>query len=143
MITRKELDSLIKSLPRNISQEEWRTAACVATGVSYDKSLPDIIKTYSINSEVAKKWWNQFNFNDFGSPEPTKKKKGKTSQVLSDFVKNNIGKTITANLIADECKVSLPTVYNFINSNRSWFKKVGRGLYLVLDAEEERKNAKK
>lgn len=143
MITRKELDSLIKSLPKTLSQEEWRVAACVVTGVSYGKTLADIIKNYSINSDLAKKWWIQFNFNDFSSPEPEKKKRSKTSSVLADFIKNKIGDNISPNQIAEDCKVSLPTVYNFINANRSWFKKAGRGLYTILDAEEERKNAKK
>lgn len=144
MITRKELDLLIKSLPKGLDAEEWRVAACVATGVSYGKQLHEIVKQYSINASLAKKWWNTFNFNDFGAPEVKKeKKKGKSGSVIHSFISSRVGESITPNFIADECSLSLPTVYNYINANRSSFKKVSRGTYQILDEEEERKKAGK
>ena len=142
MITRNELDRLVSCLPKNLSTEERRIATCVATGAHYDKSLPEIVKFYSLNRETATEWWDKFNFNDFNKSK-TFEKKSKPQKVLQDFVKSNINQEVTANHLAEACEVSLPTVYTFITNNRGWFKKIARGLYLIVDAEKEREKQKK
>lgn len=142
MITRTELDQLVRNLPKTLTQDEWRIAACVATGVHYEKSLPEIARFYSLNIESCRKWWDHFNFNDVGLPTE-EKRKSKPQKSLQEYLKLNIGNTVTVIAIAETCQVSSPTTYNFINTNRSWFKKVGRGSYLIVDADKEREMSKK
>jgi hypothetical protein len=143
MITRIELDRLIKSLPSNgLEDDEWRTAASVATGVYYEKNLPDIIKFYSLKQELATKWWDRFNFSDVGLLKETSRK-SKPQKILELYIKENIGKEVTVKILSEECKVSLPTVYSFIDSHRHWFKKLSRGKYEIIDADKEREMAKK
>jgi hypothetical protein len=141
VITRNELDRLIKNLPTDLSQEEWRIAASVATGVHNEKSLQEIVKLYAINKDIAAEWWEKFNFSDVSKKENAPRKKKK--KLLAEFVSSNIGNVITAEMFAKECEVSAPTVYNYINANRSSFKKVGRGQYEVIDSNKERELAKK
>lgn len=142
MITRNELDRLVSCLPKDLSTEDRRIASAVATGAHHDKSLPEIIKFYSLNKDTAKEWWDRFNFNDFGKSK-TVEKKNKPQKALQEFIKSNIGQEVSANYLAETCEVSLPTVYSFINNNRSWFKKVGRGKYEIIDSEKEREKVKK
>jgi hypothetical protein len=142
MITRNQLDQIVKSLPKTLSSDEWRTAASVATGAHHDKSLLETIKFYSLNKDLAMFWWEKF---DLKSEKPLEviAKKSKPKKALTDFVKINIGSSITAQTLADKCSVSLPTVYSFITSNRGWFKKTGRGLYEIIDSDKEREKVKK
>jgi hypothetical protein len=142
MISRIELDRLIKSLPKEgLVDDEWRAAASVATGVFHEKNLPDIIKFYSLNESLAKKWWDRFNFSDIGLARE-KSKKSKPQIILDSYVKNNIGQTVTVKLLAEDCDVSTPTIYSYLDSNRHWFKKISRGTYEIIDAEKEREKAK-
>lgn len=142
MITRNQLDKIIEALPRNLSPDEWRTASSVATGVHYEKSLPELIKFYSLNKDLAFAWWQKLGLGD-NKAEATSVKKGKPKKVLDDYLKSNIGQHVSAQALADVCKVSLPTVYTFINGNRSWFKKISRGVYEIIDADKEREKVKK
>lgn len=143
MITRTELDRLIKSLPKQgLAEDEWRTAASVATGAHYEKTLSDIIKFYSLDTEVATKWWDQFNFSDAGLAKESTRK-SKPQKVLDSFVRSNVGLLISIKTLSESCGVSVPTVYGFVDSHRHWFKKIGRGRYEIIDAEKEREMAKK
>lgn len=140
MLNIQEAEKLIKKIPRGISPEENRTACSVITGVRDGKSLKELIHYYSLNAEMAERWWNRFNFSDV-APEEKKRRGGKTAK-LDEYIKSNFGKTLKSNDIIEQCEITTPTLYNYINSNRHFFKKVARGTYLILDPEAERKEAK-
>lgn len=94
-----------------------------------------------IAEEDALYWWEHFGF-DIDMSKPTKKKrKDKTNSILS-FLKNNVGNEVTVKQLVEECSISSPTAYKFINENIGWFKKARRGVYEVVDADEERRKAK-
>lgn len=142
MITRAEVDKLVKSLPRNLPPEEWRTAASVATGVSHSKSLPEIISFYHVDRELAEKWWDRFNFDDLGLAKSSSKK-SKPQKVLLDYIQAHIGDIVSVKALSEACEVSTPTVYGFLDSHRGWFKKSARGKYEIIDANKEREISKK
>lgn len=142
MITRNQLDQVILSLPKDLSADEWRTAASVMTGVYYEKTLAELIKFYSLNKNLAFIWWQKLGFGD-DKNEIVAPKKNKPKKLLSEYINSNVGTSVSAQDLADVCKVSLPTVYTFINANRSWFKKLSRGLYEIVDADKEREKVKK
>jgi predicted transcriptional regulator of viral defense system len=73
--------------------------------------------------------------------KPVKKRSNKKEEVIY-FIKQNIGETLTPAEIAEACEISMPTMYNFINSNIGYFKKVKRGVYEIVDAENERRKAR-
>ena len=74
--------------------------------------------------------------------KPTKKRSSKKNEIF-EFLKGNIGEVLTPTEIAEACEISMPTMYNFINSNIGWFKKVKRGVYEIVNADEERKAARR
>lgn len=137
MLSHQEAERLIRSVPREVSTHDMRIAASVVTGVRDDKTLSEIIKYYWLPEEDAKKWWEFFGFDNLKQRE--RSKRTDKASIVSDFVRENIGKTFTVKKICDLLKISNPTFYNFFNSNRQYFKKVSRGEYLIVDPEEERK----
>lgn len=138
----RNVNKMINTLPKPIDQEEYRTAASIISGFYSNKTLNEIIKHYSLSKESSYKWWNYFGFNS-NQTNNNKAKKGSKSSSLDSFVKENIGKTFKSNEILSICDITNPTLYNYINANRGYFKKVGRGLYEIIDASEERSKVKK
>lgn len=141
MITQKELEDLLKKLPKNLSHEDHRVACSVATGVRDGKTLAEIIKYYWLPQDLAHEWWIKFNF-DKSAPVERRKRGSKTAK-LDLFIKENIGKTISSNEIIEKCEITTPTFYNYMNANRGFFKKESRGMYTILDPSKERETAKK
>lgn len=142
MISIHQANNLIKNLPKNLSSEEWRTAACVVTGFSYGRTLKQITEFYSLKFDEAKSWWDEFNFSEVSSPESSPKKKNKKNK-LSKFIESNIGKVLSTKEMIEAAEVSQPTLYKFINDNRSNFRKVGRGIYEIVDTKKIREEEKK
>lgn len=142
MISIHQANNLIKNLPKTLTSEEWRTAACVVTGFSYGRSLKQITEFYSLKFEEAKSWWEEFNFSEASSPELAPKKKDKKNK-LSKFIDSNIGKVLSTKEMVEITEVSQPTLYKFINENRGNFRKVGRGIYEIIDAKKIREEEKK
>lgn len=140
MLSFQEAEKLINKIPQNIDNEDRRAACSVITGVRDDKPLSDIIKYYWLPEETAKKWWDFFGFSDIKATE--RKKRGIKTAKLDSFIKSNIGKTFTSNELIEKCEITTPTLYNYINANRGYFKKISRGTYLILDPEAERKQEK-
>lgn len=140
MLSQLEVEKLIARVPRSSAPEDHRAAASVAIGARDDKSLVEIIKYYGINKELAVKWWTFFGFE--GDMKLEKKKRGNKSSSLQDFIKANIGETLSSSDIIEKCGISTPTFYNYMNANRGQFKRVSRGSYLILDPSKERKEAK-
>lgn len=144
MISLQEKERLVKIVNQNHhlqKPELSRAGYCVITGYYDSKTLAEICAYYMVGQEDAMHWWNYFGFNSEMSKTTKKKRKDKANSVVS-YLKDNVGNEITANDIAENCSISLPTVYKFINDNAGWFKKVKRGLYEVVDAEDERRKAK-
>jgi len=94
-----------------------------------------------ISEEDGRYWWDQFGFNEEMSKPTKKRTKSKTSDIF-DYLKSKAGQEITVKQFTEECSISSPTAYKFINENVGWFKKVKRGLYEVVDGDEERRKAK-
>jgi hypothetical protein len=143
MISIHQANTLIKNLPNNLTSEEWRTAACVVTGFSYGRPLKQIVEFYSLKFDDAKKWWEKFNFSEISPSEPVPVRKKDKKNKLSNFVEKNIGKVLSTKEMADGAEVSQPTLYKFINENRGHFRKVGRGMYEIVDAKKVREVEKK
>lgn len=133
---RKKIESLIRQIPPNVDQESYRIAASIATGAANGRTLKEIAKYYSLPMSAAQTWWEYFNFGTDTSKE--RNRRGAKTASIESFVKSNIGKTFKSSEIVDICNITNPTLYNFINANRGWFKKTGRGEYLIVDQNEER-----
>ena len=140
MLNQLEVEKLIASVPKSSSPEDHRAAASVAIGVRDDKSLAEIVKYYGINKELAIKWWTFFGLE--GDSKLEKKKRGNKSSTIETYIKAHIGDTVSSADIIEECQISTPTFYNFMNTNRGYFKRVNRGLYTIVDPVQERKEAK-
>lgn len=144
MISLQEREKLVKIVNHTRfphRPERGRAGYCVIIGYYEGKSLSEICAYYMIAEEDALYWWEHFGF-DIDMSKPTKKKrKDKTNSILS-FLKNNVGNEVTVKQLVEECSISSPTAYKFINENIGWFKKVRRGVYEVVDADEERRKAK-
>jgi len=143
MISLVERERLVKIVYQNHSQtnpERTRAGCCVATGYYNEKSLPEICAYYQVSQDDGLYWWEYFGFNS-ELAKPAKRKKRKQSDIFA-FLKENSGKKITVKQLVEECSISSPTAYKFINENPGWFKKVKRGVYEVVNADEERRKAK-
>jgi hypothetical protein len=131
---------LINMIPAETVGEDLRAAYSIITGIRDDKSLPQIITYYSLSEELALKWYKFFSLenNNLNS----KKKKGRKGKDLINYVKSNVGKTITPKSVIEELDISLPTFYNFYNANRGFFKKIKRGEFEIVDPNLERSISK-
>lgn len=136
-----EITKLVKTIPTNISQEEQRIAASVATGYFYNKSLKECISFYSLNPDTAIYWWNKFGFEKVDQTEKASKKKKAKSFI--EFIDSNVGKIVSMKALSEELSISMPTAYKYVSDNRSAFKKVGHGKYEIVDTKKERVESKK
>lgn len=142
MISFQEQERLIKIVNAQHSSEnseKTRAGASVVVGYRDEKSLKQIIGHYQIKEEDAQYWWDFFGFAT-GKLE-TKTKTRKKNHIF-EYLKENAGSQISVKDLCENCSISQPTAYKFINDNIGWFKKVKRGLYQIIDADEERKKEK-
>lgn len=140
MLSIQEAEKLIQRIPSNISPESRRAACSIITGVKDGKSLKEITTYYWLSNELAQEWWDFFNFSDVRPVE--KKKRGAKTSKLDIFIKSNIGKTLKSTEIIEQCEITTPTLYNYINANRGYFKKVSRGTYEIINPDLERRASK-
>jgi signal recognition particle subunit SEC65 len=76
---------------------------------------------------------------DFSSKKPEKSgRRTSKTKMIEDYLAKNVGKIINFAEVATELNVSTPTIYNFYNANRLYFKKVSRGSFEILDPKAER-----
>lgn len=118
-----------------------RIAASVFYGYYKGWNLQKIIKYYSLPKEAAKEFWQRFNFLEKGGEEKVTRTRSKQDSIVG-FLKTNVGKVVTPAEVSKDINISLPTFYNFYNSNRHYFKKVQRGKFEILNPEVERAEAK-
>ena len=144
MISFQEKEKLVRIVNHSYHPqrpERGRAGYCVIIGYYENKSLSEICSYYMISEEDGLYWWNHFGFNEEMS-KPTKKKSKNKSADIFNYLKSKAGQEITVKQFTEECSISSPTAYKFINENIGWFKKVKRGVYEVVDADEERRKAK-
>ena len=144
MISFQEKEKLVKIVNHSYHPqrpERGRAGYCVIIGYYENKSLSEICSYYMISEEDGLYWWNHFGFNEEMSKTTKKKSKNKSADIFN-YLKSKAGKEITVKQFTEECSISSPTAYKFINENIGWFKKVKRGVYEVVDADEERRKAK-
>lgn len=140
MLTRTQIDQCISRIPEKTGSDERRAAYSVITGFAEGKSVSEIASYYSLTEEVISYWMSYF---DFQSSK--KKGNGKRSSktiVIEKHLAENVGKRVNFADLAKELSISVPTVYNFYNANRSYFKKIGRGNFEIIDPKILRANEK-
>lgn len=140
MLSRSEVEGYIKQIPKGITSDEWRYASATITGFSEDKSVSEISGYYSIDKDIVKYWMDYFNFTNI--KEQKSSKRSSKTKVIQDYLNKNEGKIINFAKLADELNISTPTVYNYYNSNRAYFKKINRGTFEILNPKNERKISK-
>lgn len=136
MLTRAQIDSYVKEVPTDIEADDKRAAYATITGYGEDKSVAEIAQYYSISRDTVLKWMNYFNFSN--DKTNSKGKRSSKTKMIESYLSSNVGKTVTPKQVAEEVGMSLPTFYNFYNANRSYFKKVKRGEFEILDPKAER-----
>jgi transposase len=136
MLTRAQIDSYVKEVPENIDADERRAAYATITGFGEDKSVAEIAQYYSLTRDIVIKWMDYFEFTS--QKQEAAAKRSSKSKKIESYLKDNVGKTVTPKQVAEEVGMSLPTFYNFYNANRSYFKKVKRGEFEILDPKAER-----
>lgn len=135
MITDKKIGEILATDYRNASGEEQRVVSSALTAVKYNMSASEASKYYGVPVSTIEKIWEKHGLS--GKPA-TAVKKSRKSNVIESWLKENIGKTITPKDIVEATGISMPTFYNFYNSNVGYFKKIKRGQFEVLDPKVER-----
>lgn len=138
MFTQQVAESLEKRIPLDIKGEDRRAAYSTIAGCRDGKTVKEICSYYSVSEDLVNKWIQYLNI-ETGTRQ-VGKKRGRKSTDLTQYVKSNVGKTISAKSISEELGISLPTFYNFYNANRGFFKKIKRGEFEILNPENLRKS---
>jgi hypothetical protein len=144
MISLVEKERLVKIVNHSYhpdQPERGRAGYCVVIGYFNEKSFKEICSYYQVSEEDASYWWEYFGF-DKTKVQPERKRRAKQNDIFL-YLKNHVGEEITVKTLSEDCGISNPTAYKFLSDNIGWFKKIKRGVYEVIDAEEERKNAKR
>lgn len=139
MLSQQEENKYISAIPSEIDGEDRRAAYSVISGFRDQKSKAQIASYYSLSVDLVEKWYKFFNFNETGTQKKSGRGSKKTNAVLN-FVQQNPGRIVTPKEVVAELNVSLPTFYNFFNSNRQYFKKLKRGEFEIVNPEDTRNN---
>ena len=136
MISQSTVEKLTKQIPMEATGEDRRAAYCVLGGIRDGKSAREITRYYSVELSLVEKWMNFFNIESDSST--AKAKRGRKGKDLNNYIKSNIGRTVTPKTVSEELGISLPTFYNFYNANRGFFKKIKRGEFQIINPDEAR-----
>jgi len=131
----KIYDVFMAKLDLSIPEME-RTGSSVFYGYHKNWTLPKIITYYNLNTNLASQVWSMFEFKQKGGVKMNKTRSKK--EVITAYLKQNVGQIITPAKVSEDVQISLPTFYNFYNANRHFFKKTGRGQFEILNPEIER-----
>lgn len=131
----KMYDTFIAKLDLSIPEME-RTGSAVFYGYYKNWALPKIITYYNLNSNLALNVWSMFGFKQKGGVKVNKTRSKK--EVITTYLKQNVGQIVTPAKVSEDVQISLPTFYNFYNANRHFFRKTGRGQFEILNPEAER-----
>lgn len=135
MITDKKIGEILANEYRNVSGDEQRVVSSALTAIKYNMSASEASKYYGVPVSTIETIWAKHGF--VGKTSTTVKKSRK-SNVIESWLKENIGKTITPKDVVEATGISMPTFYNFYNSNVGYFKKIKRGQFEILDPKVER-----
>lgn len=133
---RVEFEKIHQQLISQIPVNDHRIASSVIYGHYKDWSPQKTCKYYSISMEEYNYYAEKFNFKQRMVKEMAGRKSKQDNIV--NFLKVNVGKVVTPVQVATDTEISLPTFYNFYNANRSYFKKVKRGHFEIVNPKEER-----
>lgn len=131
----KIYDTFIGKLDLSTPDME-RTGSAVFYGYHKNWTLPKIVSHYNLSKDLAFNAWSTFGFEQKGGVKVNKTRSKK--EVITAYLKQNVGQIVTPAKISEDVKISLPTFYNFYNANRHFFKKTGRGQFEILNPEVER-----
>lgn len=131
----KIYDVFMAKLDLSIPEME-RTGSSVFYGYHKNWALPKIVTYYNLNTNLASQAWSTFGFKQKGGVKVNKTRSKK--EVITAYLKQNVGQIITPAKVSEDVQISLPTFYNFYNANRHFFKKTGRGQFEILNPEIER-----
>ncbi len=134
-----DFDKIYQKLISQIPVNDHRVASCVIYGHYRDWGVQKTCKYYGISIEEYNYYSNIFNFKQRMVKEVSGRKSKQDNIV--NFLKVNVGRVVTPVQVATDTEISLPTFYNFYNANRSYFKKVKRGHFEIVNPEVERANA--
>lgn len=134
MLSKIEENEYIKNIPSEAVGEDRRAAYSVISGYRDDKNPEQIASYYTVSIDLVVKWYEFFGFGKVS--EAGQKKRGRKTKDISGYLKSNIGKIVTPKSVSEELEISLPTFYNFYNSNRHMFKKVKRGEFEIINPSE-------
>jgi hypothetical protein len=135
----KEFDAIFNKLIALVPVLNHREAASVIYGHYRGWSPSKTIKYYSIDEQIYSKYAELFKFKE-KVVNQVSGRKSKQDNIVN-FLNGNVGKVITPVQLATDVEISLPTFYNFYNANRSYFKKVKRGHFEIVDPKVERANS--
>jgi hypothetical protein len=135
----KEFDAIFNKLIASVPVSNQREAASVIYGHYKGWAPSKTIKYYNIDEEIYSTYAEFFKFRE----KVVNKMAGRKSKQDSivNFLNGNVGKVVTPVQLATDVQISLPTFYNFYNANRSYFKKVKRGHFEIIDPKVERANS--
>lgn len=135
MITDKKIGEILANEYRHVSGDEQRLVSSALTAIKYNMSASEASKYYGVPVSTIEGIWAKHGFT---GKTPTTAKKSRKSNVIESWLKENIGKTITPKDVVEATGISMPTFYNFYNSNVGYFKKIKRGQFEILDPKAER-----
>lgn len=139
MLTDQEIKNYLANMPKNTDPEVWRYIASCLSGIRDNLSAKEVSSYYNVPIEFSNNFYETSNFSIERKVRGSRKEK---NNKIFDYLKSNIGKTITPKDFCDTLEVSLPTFYNFFNANRGWFKKVKRGQFEIINEPENRVSVK-
>lgn len=93
-----------------------------------------------LNEQLRQDWLDFYNGVRVEDRSP-KKRKDKSAR-LAAFVKANPGMQVTPQELVNKTEAAIGTVYAWMSDNRSLFRKLGAGTYLIIDSDAERAAAK-
>lgn len=131
----KIYDVFMAKLDLSIPEME-RTGSAVFYGYHKNWALPKIVSHYNLNANLALNAWSMFGFKQKGGTKVNKTRSKK--EVITAYLKQNVGQIVTPAKLSEDVQISLPTFYNFYNANRHFFRKTGRGQFEILNPETER-----
>lgn len=136
MITDKEIDQILRTVP----SDEQREVSSALIGARDNMTPQEIAKYYSMPVENVIKYWEKYDVTTTAGIN--KGKRAKKSGLIESFLKENYGKTITPHDVVSATGISMPTFYNFFNTNRGYFKKIKRGQFEIINPDKEREASK-
>ena len=135
----KIYNKLMNTIKTAMDSTTERTASAVIYGYHKGWNLSKTIKYYSLEEDVAKNFWKQFDFKIKEGGQIMSRTKTKQNNIVT-YLEKNVGQVVTPAKVSTDVSISLPTFYNFYNANRQFFKKVKRGQFEIVNPKEQRES---